>query len=70
MNNKKERLEFCLKRDMERKTKSEEICSQPLPKHMVKVKCKNCGNPFYAKTADRKRGWGKFCSKSCKAQAR
>lgn len=35
----------------------------------VEVKCKNsrCGKMFTARIADRKRGWGKFCSKSCKA---
>ncbi len=33
----------------------------------VIVKCKCCRNPFVARVADRKRGWGKFCSKSCKA---
>lgn len=32
------------------------------------VACKCCGSAFVAKKADRKRGWGKFCSKSCKAQ--
>lgn len=32
----------------------------------VSVKCK-CGTTFQARVADRKRGWGKFCSKSCKA---
>lgn len=31
------------------------------------VKCKHCGKDFNAKPADVKRGWGKFCSKSCKA---
>jgi hypothetical protein len=30
-------------------------------------KCANCGDPFIARTADRKRGWARFCSKSCKA---
>ncbi|MCZ4331055.1 hypothetical protein [Castellaniella denitrificans] len=30
-------------------------------------KCANCGDPFTARTADRKRGWARFCSKSCKA---
>ncbi|WP_093305951.1 hypothetical protein ABL840_08980 [Variovorax sp. NFACC27] len=30
-------------------------------------KCVNCGEPFTARTADRKRGWARFCSKSCKA---
>jgi hypothetical protein len=33
---------------------------------MTKVKCR-CGTVFEARTADVKRGWGKFCSKSCKA---
>ncbi len=33
----------------------------------VIVKCKRCKNPFHARVADRKRGWGKFCSESCKA---
>lgn len=33
----------------------------------VEVKCKTCKTPFMARVADRKRGWGKFCSKSCKA---
>lgn len=37
---------------------------------MTKVKCHNkkCGKEFEARTADVKRGWGKFCSKSCKAK--
>lgn len=34
---------------------------------MVKVKCARCHCEFMARLADRKRGWGKFCSKSCKA---
>lgn len=35
----------------------------------IEVKCENksCGVMFTARVADRKRGWGKFCSKSCKA---
>jgi hypothetical protein len=28
---------------------------------------KRCSNEFEARQADIKRGWGKFCSKSCKA---
>jgi hypothetical protein len=32
----------------------------------VQVKCR-CGVTFTARVADRKRGWGRFCSKSCKA---
>lgn len=30
-------------------------------------RCKSCGDPFRARVADRKRGWARFCSKSCKA---
>jgi endogenous inhibitor of DNA gyrase (YacG/DUF329 family) len=30
-------------------------------------KCASCGDPFLAREADRKRGWARFCSKSCKA---
>jgi endogenous inhibitor of DNA gyrase (YacG/DUF329 family) len=30
-------------------------------------KCRTCGKPFEARVADRKRGWARFCSKSCKA---
>ncbi len=33
----------------------------------AEYKCACCGNPFIARVADRKRGWAKFCSKSCKA---
>lgn len=34
---------------------------------MVSRKCKCCGDPFQARVADVKRGWAKFCSKTCKA---
>ena len=34
----------------------------------VEVSCACCGNKFLARVADRKRGWAKFCSKSCKAR--
>lgn len=33
----------------------------------VQVNCARCGDPFAARVADRKRGWGRYCSKSCKA---
>lgn len=38
-------------------------------KGKVTVKCKNkaCRKEFQARAADVKRGWGKFCSKACKA---
>lgn len=35
--------------------------------HMTTVACKCCRKKFEARTADVKRGWGKFCSKRCKA---
>ena len=36
---------------------------------MIERKCANkgCGKLFKARAADVARGWGKFCSKSCKA---
>ena len=34
----------------------------------VQVKCKWCKEEFEARVADRKRGWAKYCSKSCKAK--
>ncbi|KUZ78481.1 hypothetical protein WI37_11040 [Burkholderia ubonensis] len=37
-----------------------------MPK-MVDRQCSRCGKPFQARAADVKRGWGRFCSKSCKA---
>lgn len=30
-------------------------------------RCQCCRNEFQAREADRKRGWARFCSKSCKA---
>lgn len=34
---------------------------------MVDRQCKCCRAPFKARASDVKRGWGLFCSKSCKA---
>ncbi len=34
---------------------------------MITRKCACCGKEFEARTADVKRGWAKYCSKSCKA---
>lgn len=39
---------------------------KPMPKMVDRI-CKSCRQPFKARAADVKRGWGKFCSKSCKA---
>jgi len=33
----------------------------------VDVACDWCAGKFTARTADRKRGWARFCSKPCKA---
>mgnify|MGYP000851826242 CR=1 FL=1 len=35
---------------------------------MVLRRCPVCGTEFQARTVDVKRGWGLFCSKSCKAK--
>lgn len=36
---------------------------------MIEITCANkkCGDKKMVRAADVKRGWGKFCSKSCKA---
>ncbi len=34
----------------------------------IQCTCDNCGSVITVRVADRKRGWGKFCSKSCKAK--
>jgi hypothetical protein len=33
----------------------------------VECRCDGCGQPFTARVADRARGWGRYCSKRCKA---
>jgi hypothetical protein len=35
---------------------------------MQTTTCKCCKSKFEARVADIKRGWGKYCSKSCKAK--
>lgn len=35
---------------------------------MIDKKCECCGIEIRVRAADVKRGWGKFCSKSCKAK--
>lgn len=34
----------------------------------MKFNCECCKKEFQARAADRKRGWARFCSKSCKAK--
>ena len=33
----------------------------------VAKNCENCRGVFHPRVADVKRGWGRFCSKKCKA---
>jgi len=33
----------------------------------IEVRCERCKSTFRARVADRARGWGRFCSKRCKA---
>ena len=37
-----------------------------MPITYVDTKCANCDTTFKVRPADLSRGWGKFCSKSCK----
>ena len=34
---------------------------------MMEKNCKSCGKIITVRVADHRRGWGNFCSKSCKA---
>lgn len=43
------------------------------PKHTprgakVRKSCECCGGSFEARLADHKRGWARYCGKSCKAR--
>lgn len=35
---------------------------------VAEYECDFCTSPFTARTADRQRGWARFCSKRCKAK--
>lgn len=39
-----------------------------VPVGFDEYRCDNCDNPFLGRKSDRKRGWARYCSKSCKAQ--
>ena len=69
-----ERLQFCLERDKLHKEREInfnkdriEALKTMTPSQMF-VKCKRCKGGFIVRKVDVQRGWGKFCSKSCKAQ--
>lgn len=40
----------------------------PLRGLTTETYCEGCQEPFMVRVADLKRGWGRFCSKRCKAQ--
>lgn len=72
---KAERREFCHKRNLEHKERERQYhkdlregAFKDLPGTQVFKQCKNCKGGMVAKKVDIKRGWGRFCSKSCKAQ--
>ena len=52
------------------------MCARPfqgLPRggeavSLVTRRCEDCGDTMVVREADIKRGWGRFCSKSCKAK--
>ena len=44
--------------------------SVPAKVFVVDVNCAVCGTEFKAKAADRRRGWARFCSKTCAAASR
>jgi hypothetical protein len=46
---------------------AESMTSRKPQPRMVDRKCQWCKGLFKARAADVKRGWAKFCSKSCKA---
>ena len=56
-----------IERPYRKQNKPKAKVNKPTRGAKVEVKCSNCGHKFMARVADRKRGWGKFCSKSCKA---
>lgn len=35
---------------------------------MENARCENCGDTMRVRSSDVNRGWGRFCSKSCKAK--
>lgn len=69
MRRKKKIQKDAIKLEVEKQLKRHGIEPKPYRPRgaLVEVKCKCCKEPFMARVADRKRGWGKFCSKSCKA---
>lgn len=35
---------------------------------VMEKKCRHCDKPITVRVADHRRGWGNYCSKSCKAK--
>lgn len=75
MNAKSERTKFCKVRNRVHEERQRQYNVDiahktygTLPDSQIFVQCKNCKGGFVAKKVDRKRGWARYCSKSCKAQ--
>ena len=62
--------EYVLHKELQSRTNVKHVRmveKKPVRGSKVQRTCK-CGKKFEARKADVKRGWGKFCSKSCKAR--
>ena len=59
---------MALRAEVARQLKAAGIVPTPPRGKMVECNCINCGKPFQAREADRKRGWAKSCSKACAAK--
>ena len=59
-----------IRKEVERQLKAAGVVkSQPEVRGAkVEVNCLACKEKFTARVADRKRGWARYCSKSCKAK--
>lgn len=45
------------------------MSKQPTRGIQIEAECEHCKGTFKARLADIRRGWGKYCSKPCKARA-
>lgn len=59
-----------IKNEVKRQLKAQgvDLSKKPVKGEKVEAKCACCGTTFKVRKADIKRGWGKFCSKTCKAR--
>ncbi len=59
-----------IKNEVQRQLKKLGVSIEKKPQRgaKVEVSCACCKKKFMARVADRNRGWGRFCSKRCKAR--